>query len=47
MDIDVDPYTMSLEGETLESVNSKVVKRDAHIANEMKAMWFYEKAFSC
>lgn len=37
----VDPYTMSLNGERLESKNSTIVNRDMHIADEMKAMWLY------
>lgn len=41
MDIAVDPYTMSLTGEKQESKNSSIVIRDAHIAEEMKAMWLY------
>jgi hypothetical protein len=41
MEIAVDPYTMSLTGERRESKNSSIVIRDAHIADEMKAMWLY------
>ncbi len=42
MDIKVDPYTMSLDPEIkVESVNSKMLERDAHVADQMKAMWLY------
>ena len=41
MEIDVDPYTMSLTGEALESPNSKYVGRDAHVTGELKHMWLY------
>ena len=41
MDIAVDPYTMSITGEKRESVNSKLLERDADIANQMKPMWLY------
>ena len=41
MDISVDPYTMSLKGESKTSPNSKLVERDDHIANEMKHLWLY------
>ncbi len=41
MEIDVDPYTMSLAGETIGSPNSKNVGRDAHVSNELKHMWLY------
>ena len=41
MDIPVDPYTMSLKGESKTSPNSKLVERDDHIANEMKHLWLY------
>lgn len=41
MEIDVDPYTMSLTGEALESPNSKSVGRDAHVTQELKHMWLY------
>ena len=41
MEITVDPYTMSLKGDKLESKNSKIVIRDAHIADEMRHMWLY------
>ena len=41
MELTVDPYTMSLNGEHRESKNSKEVLRDEHIANEMRNMWLY------
>jgi flavin-dependent dehydrogenase len=41
MEIEVDPYTMSLTGEALESPNSKSVGRDAHVTQELKHMWLY------
>jgi flavin-dependent dehydrogenase len=41
MEMAVDPYTMSLKGEKLESKNSKAVIRDAYIADEMRHMWLY------
>lgn len=42
MDIEVDPYTMSLTGEARpESPNSVVLGRDEYIATEMRHMWIY------
>jgi hypothetical protein len=42
MDIEVDPYTMSLDPNvTVESDNSSVLGRHDYIANEMKNMWLY------
>jgi hypothetical protein len=42
MDIEVDPYTMSLNGDRkLESVNSVVLPRHEHIAGQMRRMWLY------
>ncbi|MFC2175885.1 NAD(P)/FAD-dependent oxidoreductase [Bacteroidota bacterium] len=41
MNIEVDPYAMSLKGAKITSSNSKMVGRDRHIANEMKHMWLY------
>ncbi|MDP6909762.1 MAG: hypothetical protein QF371_09655, partial [Flavobacteriales bacterium] len=42
MDMEVDPYTMSLDpNRKVESVNSKLLERDAHVAEQMKAMWLY------
>lgn len=41
MEVEVDPYTMSLNGEEKSSPNSKSVGRDGHIAGEMKHMWLY------
>lgn len=41
MNVDVDPYTMSLNGNPVESQNSKSVGRDAHVTNELKHMWLY------
>ena len=49
MDIEVDPYTMSLNGEEKTSPNSKSVGRNEHIAHELKHMWLYpypEKAMA-
>jgi len=41
IDMAVDPYTMSLTGEKRESVNSKLLERDAEIAKQLKPMWLY------
>jgi len=42
MDIEVDPYTMSLTGEERPtSPNSVVLGRDEYIATEMRHMWIY------
>ncbi|MFT4526335.1 MAG: flavin-dependent dehydrogenase [Bacteroidia bacterium] len=42
MNIDVDPYTMTLdEANKAESRNSKMVGRDAHVTQELKHMWLY------
>jgi len=41
MELTVDPYTMSLNGEDRKSKNSKEVLRNAHIAKEMRNMWLY------
>lgn len=42
MDIEVDPYTMSLNNDReLESKNSKLVARDPYITKELGNMWMY------
>ncbi|MCF8256479.1 MAG: FAD-dependent monooxygenase [Flavobacteriales bacterium] len=42
MDLEVDPYTMSLNGDPRSaSPNSMVLGRDAYIADEMRHMWIY------
>lgn len=41
MDIDVDPYTMSLSGEQRTSQNSKVLGRDPYVADQVCRMWLY------
>ncbi|MBL4586487.1 MAG: hypothetical protein JKX84_05470, partial [Flavobacteriales bacterium] len=41
MEIDVDPYTMSLVGEKKKGPNSKMVERDLHVAEQMKHLWLY------
>lgn len=41
LSIEVDPYTMSLRGAERTSENSKLLPRDAQIAQQMQAMWLY------
>jgi hypothetical protein len=42
MDIEVDPYTMSLAGEErAANPNSVMIGRDEYIATEMRHMWIY------
>jgi hypothetical protein len=42
MDIEVDPYTMSLDAnEKIESTNSKMIGHDPQLSQELKHIWFY------
>jgi flavin-dependent dehydrogenase len=41
VDMEVDPYTMSLSGKSLTSPNSISLKRDDAMAKEIKSLWLY------
>jgi flavin-dependent dehydrogenase len=41
IEMEVDPYTMSLIGKEIKSPNSKGIARDEQIANELRSMWLY------
>ena len=41
IDMDVDPYTMSLRGKSLTSPNSKWLTRDEAMAKEIRSLWLY------